>query len=190
MAPHRFFYSRVVIDFYHTMTSRGERHPTTIHFTFDGHQGPLQAADITAAFHLLVVLANSVDYRQWPHPSPREMVRILSRDTIAGPILFLRQLPTWMLFVAHVLRFNLFPLQHVVQRQDAIVEALYLISEGFWFSPADLVMTSLFHFEEKIHRKHLSRAKTIPLLFSQLLYHVLEHLGFSVEPHRESRRVF
>ena len=46
-------------------------------------------------------------------------------------------------------------------------------------------MTSLFHFEEKIHRKHLSRAETIPLLFLRLLYHVLEHLGFPAEPYRE-----
>ena len=50
-------------------------------------------------------------------------------------------------------------------------------------------MTSLFHFEEKIHRKHLSRAETIPLLFMRLLCHVLEHLEFPDEPHRESRRV-
>ena len=50
-------------------------------------------------------------------------------------------------------------------------------------------MTSLFHFEEKIHWKHLNRAETIPLVFSRLLCHVLEHLGFSTEPYRESRRV-
>ena len=50
-------------------------------------------------------------------------------------------------------------------------------------------MSSLFHFEEKIHRKHLSRAETIPLLFSRFLSHVLEHLGFRAEPHQEHRRV-
>ena len=50
-------------------------------------------------------------------------------------------------------------------------------------------MTSLFHFEEKIHRKNLNRTETIPLLFPRLLSHVLEHLGFRVEPHQESRRV-
>ena len=50
-------------------------------------------------------------------------------------------------------------------------------------------MTSLFHFEEKIHRKHLSRAENIPLLFLWLLCHVLKHLGFPAEPHREHRRV-
>ena len=50
-------------------------------------------------------------------------------------------------------------------------------------------MTYLFHFEEKIRRKHLSRAETIPLLFPWLLCRVLEHLGFPVERYRETRRV-
>ena len=50
-------------------------------------------------------------------------------------------------------------------------------------------MTSLFHFEQKIHRKNLTREKVIPLLFPRLLSQVLEHLGFSTEPHLERRRV-
>ena len=189
LTPHRFFYPRVVIDFYQTMNTLGERHPTAIHFTIDGRQSIIRAADIVAAFLLLVALANSTDYRQWPHPSPLEMVRILSRDTSVGPILFWRQLPTRMLFVDHVLRSNLFPLHHVFQRRGTILEALYRISKGFWFNPPKLIMTSLFHFEEKIHIKHLRRAETIPLLFSRLLSHVLEHLGFPAEPHQEHRRV-
>ena len=49
MTPHRFFYSRLVIDFYHTMTTQGERHPTAIHFTIDGRRGILRAADIEAS---------------------------------------------------------------------------------------------------------------------------------------------
>ena len=115
MTPHRFFYLRVVIDFYQTMTSRGEHHPTAIHFTIDGGQGILRAADRAIAFHLPVALANSADYRQWPHPSPREMVWILSLDTSASPILFRRHLPTGMLFVDHVLRSNLLrgPISHL-----------------------------------------------------------------------------
>ena len=114
MTPHRFFYPRVVFNFYQTMTTRDQHHPTAIHFTIDCRQGILRAIDIAAAFHLSVALANSADYRQWPHPSPWEMVWILSRDTSAGPILFRRQLPIGMLFMDHVLRTNLFPLQHVV----------------------------------------------------------------------------
>ena len=62
------------------------------------------------------------------------------------------------------------------------MEALYRISEGFWFSPAKLIMTSLFHFEDKVHRRNLTRAESIPLLFLRLLCQVLEHLGFSAEP--------
>ena len=121
-------------------------------------------------------------YRQWPHPSPQEIVRILSRDTSVGPILFRRQLPPGILFVDHILRSNLFPLQHLVQRRGAILEALYRILKGFWFRPPELIMTSLFHFEQKIHRKHLNRAKTIPLLFPRFFCHVLKHFGFPTEP--------
>ena len=156
MTPRQFFYPRVVIEFYHTMTSKREPNPTTIHFTIDVRLGILQAMDIVATFNLPVVLANSADYRQWPYPSTKEMVRLLSRDTTAGPIFFRRQLPLRLLLIDHILRSNFFPLQHIVQRRGAIMEALYHISEGFWFSPAELIMTSLFPFEDKVHRKSLT----------------------------------
>ena len=82
----------------------------------------------------------------------------------------------------HVLRFNLFPLQQYLQRKGAILEALYRISAGVLFNPAELVMTSFLHFKEKVHRKDLARAVAIPLLMPKLLCHVLEHLGFPEEP--------
>ena len=110
MTPRRFFYPRVVIEFYHTMTSQRVPHLTVIHFSIDGYEGTLQAADIVAAFHFPTVLANSADYRLWPHPLPREMVRILSRDVTARSIIFRRQLPLSMLLIDHILRSNLFPL--------------------------------------------------------------------------------
>ena len=93
MTPRRFFYPRVITEFYHTMTSRRVPHPTVIHFSIDGLEGTLQTADIAAAFHFTAVLANSADYKQWPHPLPREMVRILSKDVIAGSILFRDSFP-------------------------------------------------------------------------------------------------
>ena len=62
-----------------------------------------------------------------------------------------------------------------------------MISEGFWFSPSKLVMTSLRHFEEKVHRKGLARAEGLPLLMPRLLSQVLEHLGFPEEPRIEQR---
>ena len=159
-----------------------------LHFSIDDRPGILRASDITAALGLPVVLANSTDYRQWRHPSPREMVRSLSRDTAVGSILVQRQLPSHMLLLNHVLRSNLFPLQHYLQRRGDILEALYRISEGFWFNPAELIMTTLLDFEEKIHRKDLTRAGAIPLLIMRLLCHVLEHLGFQEEPCIECRQ--
>ena len=78
MTPRKFFYPRVVLEFYHTMTSRGVSNQMQLQFSIDGRRGVLRASDITAALGLPVVLANSADYRQWPHPSPREMVRSLS----------------------------------------------------------------------------------------------------------------
>ena len=49
-------------------------------------------------------------------------------------------------------------------------------------------MTSLFHFEDKVHSKSLSRADSTPLLFPRLLCQVLEHIGFPDEPRLERHR--
>ena len=114
MAPRRYYYPRVVIEFYHTITSRQEANPTALYFSIDDQPGILRAFDITAALHLPVVLANAADYRQWPHPSTREMVRLLSMDATDRTILFRRHLPQRMLLIDHILRSNLFPLQHIV----------------------------------------------------------------------------
>ena len=48
-------------------------------------------------------------------------------------------------------------------------------------------MTTLLHFEDKVHRKGLARADSLPLLMSQLLSQILEHLGFPEEPRIERR---
>ncbi|RVW73682.1 hypothetical protein CK203_055012 [Vitis vinifera] len=41
---------------------------------------------------------------------------------------------------------------------------------------------SLLYFEEKVHKKKLQRADTIPFLFPRLLCQILEHLGYPSEP--------
>ena len=87
----------------------------------------------------------------------------------------------------HILRSNLLPLQHYLQSRGAILEAMYRISEGFWFNPVELVMTAFLHFEEKVQRKDLARAEVIPLLMPRLQCHVLEHLGFPEDPRIERR---
>ena len=187
MTPLQFYYPRVVLQFYHSMTSRGAPSPLELRFSIDDRPGVLRAADISAALGLQTVQANSRGYRDWPQPTQREMVRILARDTTAGPVLFRRQLPPQMLLIDHLFRTSLFPLQHYVQRRGAILEALYRISEGFWFSPSELVMTALLHFEDKVHRKGLARAESLPLLMPRLLCQVLEHLGFPEEPRIERK---
>ena len=51
-------------------------------------------------------------------------------------------------------------------------------------------MTSLMHFEEKVHRKDLcqvSGSESIPLLMPRPLCQVLEHMGFPEEPRLEMR---
>ena len=68
------------------------------------------------------------------------------------------------------------------------MEVLYRISEGYWFSPAELIMTSLFHFKDRVHHRSLPRAESLPLMFPRLLCQVLEHIGFPAEPRLESRR--
>ena len=149
---------------------------------------PRPALHIIAALHLPVVLANAAGYRLWPHPSTREMVRLLSMDATSGSVLYRRHLPQRMLLIDHVLRSNMFPLQHTVQRRGAILEVLYRISEGYWFSPVELIMTSLFHFEDKVHRQSLARAESLPMLFPRLLCQVLKHIGFPTEPCIKRRR--
>ena len=169
------------------MTSRGVPSPLQIRFTIDDQPGVLRDVDISATLGLPAEQATFGGYRDWPQPTQREMVRCFDRDTTAGPVLFQRQLPPQMLLLDHLLRTSLFPLQHYVQRRGAKLEALYRISEGFWFSPSELVMTALLHFEDKVHRKGLVRVEGLPLLMSRLLSQVLEYLGFPEEPHIERR---
>ena len=187
MTPRQFYYPRVVWQFYHSMTSREADGPLEIHFRIDDHRGVLSPAVISAALRLRIPSRNAEGYRDWAHPPHREMVRALARDAIAGPVFYRRQLPPHMLLIDHLLRTCLFPLQHYVQRRGPILEALYRISGNFWFSPSELVMTSLLQFEEKVHRKDLARAESIPLLMPRLHCYVLEQMGFPEEPRIEMR---
>ena len=187
MTPRQYYYPRVVLQFFHSMTSRGGDSPLELQFSIDDRPGVLRAADISAALGLRIPPRNAEGYRDWAHPPHREMVRALARDITACPVFYRRQLPPQMLLIDHLFRTSLFPLQHYVQRRGAILEALYRISGGFLFSPSELVMASLLQFEEKVHRKDLTRAESLPLLMPRLLCQVLEHLGFPAEPRIEMR---
>ncbi|RVW58781.1 hypothetical protein CK203_108944 [Vitis vinifera] len=52
-----YFYPRVAMDFYYSMTTQGAQSPTTIHFSIDGRQGILEARHISGALH--------IPYEQW-----------------------------------------------------------------------------------------------------------------------------
>ena len=98
------------------MTS-GVPSPTSIHFTIDGRHGILEARDIAEALQIPFELVDPFAFRQWSPVSQRDMVRILSRGTSTDSILLKKKLLPRMLLVDEVLRSNLFPLQHSVQRR-------------------------------------------------------------------------
>ena len=149
MTPRQFYYPQVVLQFYHSMTSRERDGPLEIQFSIDDRPSVLRPADISAALGLRIPPCNSNGYRAWAHPPHREMVRSLARDATAGLVFYRRQLPPQIMLIDHLLYTSLFPLQHYVQRRGPILEALYRISGRFWFSPSELVMTSLLQFEER-----------------------------------------
>ncbi|WKA03372.1 hypothetical protein VitviT2T_021485 [Vitis vinifera] len=189
LTPRDFFYPRVPMDFYQSMTTHHVRDPTVIHFTIDGHHGILGARHIAEALRIPYKPTRLENYRVWTNPSPSDIVRILSRGASTSQYLQRKELPPSMFFINALLRHNIFPLQHWVQRRGALLEALYRISEGFFFGPHHLIMAALLYFEEKVHQKKLLRADAIPLLFPRLLCQILEHLGYPTEPQFERKRI-
>ena len=63
MMLRQYYYPRVVLQFYHSMTSRGAPSPIELRFTIDDRPGVLRAADISAALGLQIPQANSGGYR-------------------------------------------------------------------------------------------------------------------------------
>ena len=117
MTPHKFFYPRVALDFYQSMTTRGVPSPTAIHFTINGFHGIIEARGITEALQTPFELVDPSAFRQWSPVFQRDMVHILSKGTFTDSILLRKELPPGMLLVDVVLRSNLFPLQHSIQRR-------------------------------------------------------------------------
>ena len=76
MTPREFFYPRVALDFYQSMTTRGVRSPTTIHFTIDGRHGILKARHLAEALQIPYEPEDPFTFRKWSPVSHRDMVRI------------------------------------------------------------------------------------------------------------------
>ncbi|RVW18203.1 hypothetical protein CK203_106152 [Vitis vinifera] len=158
MTPREFFYPRVAMEFYQSMTTQGAQSPIAIHFSIDGRQGILEARHIIEALHIPFQPEDLAYFRQWSPISQRDMVRILSRWISRDSFLLCKEFPIW----------------------DA---PRYL--RAFYTGPYHLIMDAFLYFEEKVHRKKLQRADTIPLLFPRLLCHILEHIGYPTEPYLE-----
>ena len=71
MTPRQFYYPRVVLKFYHSMTSWEVPSPLELRFSIDDRPGVLRAVDISAALGLPAEQANSGGYRDWPQPTQR-----------------------------------------------------------------------------------------------------------------------
>ncbi|RVW89166.1 hypothetical protein CK203_040233 [Vitis vinifera] len=65
MTPPQFFYPRVALDFYQSMTTRGVPTPASILFSIDGSQGILGARQIAEAFHIPYAPVDPTAFRRW-----------------------------------------------------------------------------------------------------------------------------
>ena len=114
MTTREFFYPRVTLDFYPSMTTRGVSSPTSIHFTINGRHGILEARHIAEALQIPFELVDPSAFFQWSPISQRDMVLILSKGTSTDSIILRKELPHGMLLVDVVQRSNLFPLHHSI----------------------------------------------------------------------------
>ncbi|RVW97558.1 hypothetical protein CK203_046511 [Vitis vinifera] len=162
LAPRDFFYPRIVTDFYQSMTTKEVRNPTLIHFIIDGRHGILGARHIAEALQIpfeptqfdnFKAWANPTELRDRSHPFQRSCKSITFAEGGASPVMFL---------IDAFLRHNIYPLQHWTQRRGVLLEALYKMSEGFFFGPHHLIMAALLYFEEKVHKKKLQEQIAFP----------------------------
>ena len=116
MTLREFFYPRVAMNFYQSMTTQGTQSPTTIHFSNDVRQGILEARHIAEALHMPYEPVDPAHFQEWSPIPQRDMVHILSKGTSRDKVLLRKELPPRMLLVDMLLWSNIFLLQHSVQR--------------------------------------------------------------------------
>ena len=107
-----FFYPRVAMDFYQSMTTNQVRDPTLIHFTIDGRHGILGARHIDEALQIPYEPTQFDNFRAWTNLTELEMVRTISRGAANRSHLLRGELPPIMFLIDAFLRHNLYPLQH------------------------------------------------------------------------------
>ncbi|RVX04723.1 hypothetical protein CK203_025025 [Vitis vinifera] len=149
---------------------------------------------IAKALHIPFQPEDPAHFTQWSPISQRDMVRILSRGTFEDSFILRKELPSRMLLVDVLLRSNIFPLQHLVQRRRAILDALFKISESFYFGPHHLIMAALLYFEEKATSTDLPATFPVPpavpptseasIIVSAMEFHAM-HLGLLPPPQND-----
>ena len=110
LTPRDFFYPRVAMDFYQSMTTQQVRDPTLIHFTIDGRHGILGARHMAEALHIPYEPSHFDEFKAWANPSQLEMVHILSGGASRNPYLLRGELPPRMFLIDTLLRHNIYPL--------------------------------------------------------------------------------
>ena len=76
MTHREFFYPRVALDFYQSMTTCGVPSPIAIHFSIDGCHGILETRHVVEALQIPFEPEDLSAFRQWFPISQRDMVRI------------------------------------------------------------------------------------------------------------------
>nr|CAN62062.1 hypothetical protein VITISV_010407 [Vitis vinifera] len=99
MTPREFFYPRVALDFYLSMTTHGVRSPTAIHFSIDGHPSVLEARHIAEALQISYEPEDPYVFHQWSLVSQRDMVHILSKETSTDSVFLRKELLPGMLLI-------------------------------------------------------------------------------------------
>ena len=82
LTPRDFFYPRVAMDFYQSMTTNQVRDPNLIHFTIDGRYGILGVRHIAEALQIPYEPTQFNNFRAWANPTKLKMVRTLSRGAV------------------------------------------------------------------------------------------------------------
>ena len=137
-----------------------------IYFEIDEKQGMLNSKMVAGALDIPLTSPNPAEIQLFTQTKAAEMGRIVSQNqSINTHVVLRREIDSKFWFLDHVLHSNVYHCQHAMQRREHILEALFRIVSGQWWTPTELFMAALFYFEDKVHLKELQRAKKYPLFF-------------------------
>ena len=108
-----------------------------IYFEIDGRQGMMNAEMVTRALDIPLIPPNPAAFQPITQTEAAEMVRIVSQNqSINTYVVLRREIDSKFWFLDHVLRSNVYPCQHAMQRREHILMALFRIFSGQWWTPA------------------------------------------------------